>query len=411
MRSIAEIVLDDKHLGERWARVTEDFWGDLKRETEITVKRLLETSMEVQVQDLIGSNRWERNLGRSTYRNGYYHRKNILTSYGNILGLSIPRIREGTIEFKALGKYQRRAKDVDQLILGMFLNGVSTRQVKEVLAPMLGLGAVSAGTVSKITKTLDKQVGRFHRRRYTDKYEYLILDGIYLNAKSPLYKKRRCILVAYGIWTEENKIRRELIEYRVATKGESEHAWWCFLNDLVRRGFEGKRLKLVVMDGNEGLHNAVDMIYPDAEPQLCWAHKLRNIANKVPRRFQTVCMGKAKDIYEADSYSDALKAYKQWRNMWKLIVPEAVKCLDKDIERLLNFYQCPKNLWKKLRTTNAIERSFREVRRRTRPMSCFQNVASVERIIYAIFARFNKKWNNGFEYLGDSLVSEITHTC
>jgi transposase-like protein len=89
-----------------------------------------------------------------------------------------------------------------------------------------------------------------------------------------------------------------------------------------------------------------------------------------------------------------IQAYKRWNNKWKESVPEAVKCLEEDIEDLLTFYELPKAYWKKLRTTNPIERQFREVRRRTRPMSCFQNRNSVERIIFAIFHRQNRIWEN-----------------
>jgi len=420
MGSIAKNVLEDKWveeldfglshkiLTERWTRIKEDFWGDLKQETAEAAKRLIETNMEVQVQDLVGSGYWKHNPNRAGYRNGHY-RRGLLTSYGYLSMINVPRIRSGGIEFKILNKYQRRAKDIDRMILEMFLCGVATRRVEEVLTPLLGPKSVSAGLVSKITKVLTKQVERFHRRRFIDKYEYLILDGIYLNAKSPVYKKRRCVLVTYGLWIDaDGRLRRELIDFQMASHGESQNAWERFLNGLYRRGLVGKNLKLVTMDGNKGLNNAVDLIYPNALPQLCWAHKLRNVANKLPRKFQTLCVSGARKIYNAESYSEALKAYKHWVKVWHPIAPQATECLEKDIEELLNFYQCPKDLWVKLRTTNIIERVFREVRRRTRPMSCFQNRESVERIIYAIFYRLNTKWGNDLDILEDSLLNEIT---
>jgi len=394
-------------LEERWSRVKEDFWGDLKRETMIALKRLIKTTMEVEVQDLIGSAPWKHNPRRLSYRNGHYDR-GLLTSFGYLAGLSVPRIRDGGIKFKVLKRYERRTKDVDELVLGMFLNGVSTRRVEEVLRPLVGSRSVSAGLVSKITKVLDKRVERFHCRRLADKYEYLVLDGIFLNAKSPLYKKRRCILVAYGIWTDGRGIKRELIDFQVASKGESGRAWEVFLNRLYYRGLEGKNLKLVTIDGNEGLKQAIDLIYPAVLVQRCWAHKLRNVANKVPRKLQRVCISGARDIYNAKSFSEALLVYKGWAKVWRPIVPKAVQCLEEDLEELLNFYHCPGELWVKLRTTNVVERSFREVRRRTRPMSCFQNRASVERIIFAIFYRLNKQWGNDLMNLEGGLLYEIT---
>jgi len=377
----------------------------------IALKRLIETNLEVQVQDLIGSAHWVHNPKRTTYRNGYYER-GLFTSFGHIAGINVPRIREGGLNFKIFDRYQRRSRDIDKLLMNMFLSGVSTRRVEEVLEPLYGPKAVSAGLVSKVTKVLDEQVKRFHVRKITDKYEYLILDGIYLNAKSPVYKKRRSVLVAYGIWTikinGKIKVSRELIDFQVAGHGESEEAWNKFLNSLYNRGLKGEKLKLVVFDGNKGLHNAIDMIYPNALQQRCWFHKLQNVANKLPKKLQYECIREAIGIYNSSSYNEALSVYKKWVKRWELAYPKAVKCLDEDIEELLNFYKCPKELWKKIRTTNIIERVFREVRRRTRTMSCFQNRESLERIIYAIFHRMNKKWGNEIYILEDSLFYEIT---
>jgi len=407
---VAKLDLSDKYFEERFFRMEEDLWGDLKRETKMQVKRLIETSMEFQVNDLIGSSRWQHNAARPTYRNGHYPRS-LLSSYGHISNIMVPRVRDGSIEFKILKKYQRRAKDVDGVILEMFLSGVSTRRVEEVLRPLVGVGSVSAGLVSKVTKVLDKQVKGFHYRELKDRYEYLILDGIYLNAKSPVYKKRRCILVAYGIWIEGGEIRRELIDFHIAPKGESENAWNRFLGDLYHRGIEGEDIELIVIDGNKGLYKSVDLIYPHAKVQRCWAHKLRNVSNKVPRKLQDECISQARKIYNADSGGEAVKEFKKWAKVWRPVVPDAVRCLEEDLEQLLSFYECRKDLWKKLRTTNAIERSFREVRRRTRPMSCFQNRESVERIIFAIFYRQNIRWgNDGLNYLENSLY-EITQFC
>ncbi|MEW6686647.1 MAG: IS256 family transposase [Candidatus Edwardsbacteria bacterium] len=402
--------LGTETLEEKWLRVKEDFWGDLKEETVRAVKKLIETSMEVEVKDLIGSSHWKHNSERLTYRNGYYQR-GLLTSFGYLTAINVPRIRDGGVKFKVLKRYQRRTQDIDRLILEMFLNGVSTRRVEEVLTPLFGPNSVSAGLVSKVTKVLDKQVRRFHQRKLLDKYEYLILDGIFLNAKSPVEKKRRCVLVVYGIWCDGKKVRQELIDFQLAAKGESENAWFGFLNNLYYRGLEGKKLRLITIDGNKGLRNAIDLIYPNALPQRCWAHKLRNVANKLPRKLQSVCISQARDIYNAESYNKAVVAYKNWKKTWGVVVPEAVECLEKDLEELLNFYQCPEEMRVKLRTTNIIERTFREVRRRTRPMSCFQNRGSVERIIFAIFYRLNRKWGNeDLEYLQDSL-HQITQFC
>jgi len=390
MNSIQELYFTDKDLEARQARIVDDFWGDLNSETLKAVKRLLETTMDIEIQDLVGARRWEHTAKRLSYRNGTY-RRDLWTPYGWINSLIVPRLRSGVMTFKAFGRYQQRAGKVNDLIMEMFLSGVSSRKVKEVLKPFYGHNAVSASTVSTITKVLDASVEKFHKRPIGDDYRYLVLDGIYLKAKSPIKSRRRCILVAYGI---RNDGRRELIDFRLVRKGESQTAWECFLTSMRNRGFKGNNLELISIDGGRGMMNALDFVFPDVPKQRCWAHKLRNVANRLPKKLQKACTGQARDIYDAENFGQALKAFKIWARTWRSISPEAVACLEDDLEHLLMFYQCPREMWKKLRTTNIIERVFREVRRRTRPMSCFTNTRSVERIIFAIFNRQNEIWKD-----------------
>jgi transposase-like protein len=388
MPNVAELSFLDKDLGQRWDAVREDFWGDLKSETVRAVKRLLETSMEVEVQDLLGRPRWGHSMSQTGYRNGYY-RRSLLTGFGRITDLSVPRLRSGGLRFKTIGRYRRRTKDVDAAVQEVFLAGVSTRRIQEAMAPLFGEREMSATTVSSITKSLNVQVQAYHHRPIADVYRYIFLDGIYLKAKSPVHSRRRCVLVAYGIRSDGV---RELIDFKLARNGESQAAWECFLTNLRNRGFRGAQAELAVLDGNVGLWNAVDMVWPHLRCQLCWAHKLRNVANHLPKRLQKPCMSQAREIYAAESRGLAVRAFQRWERIWKPIAPEAVRCLNRDMEDLLPFYDCPCELWVKLRTTNAIERIFREVRRRTRPMSCFTNIGSVERITYAIFSRMNRIW-------------------
>jgi putative transposase len=388
--TLAEMEFSDKALADRWRNVREDFWGDLKAETVNMLKRLLERTMDIEIQDLVGARPWGRNRRIPWHRNGRY-RRSLLTGFGLIPDLAVPRLREGRVPFRCLAAYRRRTQDVDAAVLKTFLAGVSERRVQEVLEPLLGPQVASATTVSKITRVLDKQVQRFHARPLQDVYRYLILDGVYLKAKSPLSVKRRCVLVAYGVRQDG---LRELIDFHLAAHGESQTAWELFLTRLKNRGLEGRALRLAVVDGNQGLWNALDLVWLGLPRQRCWAHKLRNLANKLPRRFQTPCLAQARNVYNCRSYAQAVAAFRRWKRAWYPVAPDAVACLENDLDSLLTFYRtAPKTLWRKLRTTNVIERAFREVRRRTRPMSCFQNVQSVERILFALFFRQNTLWS------------------
>ena len=399
-----------KRLEGRYMVSEEEIWGDIKRESIEMLKWLIEESMEYEIKEYIGANRYERASGRRGYRNGSY-RRDLITSMGEIRGLRVPRAREGKVKFRVIERYKRRTREIDEVILKMFLEGVSTRDVGEVLRPIYGRKVVSSGLVSKIVKVLDKQVEKFHSRRIEDKYEYIILDGVWISVRGVVYKRKKCILVCYGMWEEKGTLKRELIDFMITAKGESEGAWNKFLTSLYFRGLEGKRLKLIISDGHGGLRKVLEYIYPWVDIQLCWEHKKRNMEKYLPKRLRRVMREDLKKIYNSKSYTEAQQEYKKFRKIWGSIDEKVVKCLDKDIEELLVFYKYPKILQKKLRTTNIIERVFREVRRKTKPKGCFNNNQSLERIIYAVCFKLNKKYNQNLKIMEDSLFYEFTQNC
>jgi len=380
--------LTELSLRDLWREVKgeEDWWGDLKKETVRVVRRLLEGAMEAELLEQLRAGRYRRTELRRGYRNGYRERS-LLTELGLVEHLRVPRDREGQYQPTVLPRYQRRQGKVNHLVREMFLCGVSTRKVQEVLSPLLG-PVVSAQTVSRIVRILDGEVWRYHQRRLRDCYQYLFLDGITLKVKRATGVKKRLVLCAYGITLQGE---RELISFRQATS-ESEAQWEAFLRDLYDRGLKGTALRLITTDGCRGLLLALDMVYPYVARQRCWVHKLRNVAARVPRKHQEACLSQAKGIYQASTHREAVQRFRAWAAAWRSVVPKAVGCLEEDLDDLLTFLNCPRAHWRKIRTTNAIERAFREVRRRTRPMSCFQNSASVDRIIYGVISHLNKAW-------------------
>jgi putative transposase len=364
----------------------EDWWGDLKADTLRLVKRLLESTMDEEIMAQLQVARYQRSGLRRGYRNGHRYRS-LLTEFGLLDSIKVPRDRQGEYQPGLIKRYQRRQGQVNEMVREMFLQGVSTRKVQEVLNPVLRDG-LSAQAVSRIVRSLDVEVKLYHQRRLTDDYRYLIFDGITLKVKGASGVKKRLVLCAYGM---TGKGLRELVNFRQAT-AESEGQWEAFLRDLYERGLEGKQVLLITIDGCPGLHRALDTVYPYVPRQKCWAHKLRNVASKLRRSNQKECLRQAKMIYLAETRREATGLFRDWAKQWRTLEPKAVKCLETDIDEMLPFLDCPKLHWAKIRTTNAIERAFREVRRRTRPMSCFQNSASVDRIIYGVTSHLNKMW-------------------
>jgi transposase-like protein len=380
--------LTDLTLRDLWREVKDPatLWGDISRETTRAVKNLLENRMHDELAKYVRAARYVRLQGRRSHRNGRYYRR-LTTTYGTIPDLEIPRSRDGGFHPSVVGRYQQRMPQVDELIRKVFLGGVSTRQVGAVLASVLG-ETVSASTVSSVTKTLDRAVAAFHHRPLTDAYRYLFLDAISLRVKTPDGTRRRLVLVAYGITTLG---QRELLDYRLVRK-EGQGTWEAFLTTLACRGLIGTRLQLVTTDGHRGLHTALDLVYPHVPRQACWVHVLRNVAQHLRVRDRERCLHFARRIYQARDRAAAERALQQWVRAWRRVAPKAVACVLRDWEALLAFYHAPARDWRRVRTTNAIERVFREIRRRTRPMTCFTNTASCERIVFAIASATNKRW-------------------
>jgi putative transposase len=314
--------------------------------------------------------------------NGSYSR-HLLTEMGDVL-LQVPRTRTWSAA-ELLRAYGRRSQSVDRAILACFLLGLSTRKVARALLPMLG-EPISATTVSNISKSLDAAVAAFHRRPIRQSYRVLVFDGVVLSRKTGAGAVRRPVLVALGIRPDR---RKEVIDFRQA-HGESAQAWEAFLNDLYRRGLSGEGLELICSDGGAGLRAALPLVYPQIPVQLCWAHKSRNVLDKVRLPDRPAVKRSLRAISHARGLTQARRAAARFVRRWESSYPRAVSCLRQSLEDLLHFFSFSSDKWRTAsRTTNAIERRFREVRRRTRPMGVMAYRCSVERILYAVFTYEN----------------------
>jgi transposase-like protein len=215
-----------------------------------------------------------------------------------------------------------------------------------------------------------------------------VLDGVVLSRRTGAGVRRRPVLVALGITPDRQK---EILDFRLAP-GESQAAWEEFLTDLERRGLQAGGFELIVSDGGSGLLAALPTAYPGIPVQRCWAHKSRNVLDKVRKSDRDRVKRGHNRISHAAHRRAARAAARRFVERWEHPYPAAVRCLKHDVEELLEFFRFDDPAWRKAaRTTNAIERRFREVRRRTRPMGVFGDRASMERILFAVFTHENHK--------------------
>ena len=377
--------------------------GDYRPEARNRLKEILEERIDEELELHLGRAKYERREegDAEDYRNGSFLR-HLLTEIGDLV-LRVRRSRKGFVS-RVLEAYQRRSRSVDQLMMACFVLGMSTRKVSTALFSLLG-ERVSASTVSAVAKKLDKAVKRYHERKLRDGYRFLFFDGVVLKQKGAAKVQKKIILCVYGISWEGKK---EMIDFLLAAS-ESQNAWEGFLRDLYRRGLEGERCELITTDGGNGLRNALEVVYPRIARQHCWAHKTRNVLDKVKKADQEKVKKDLQRISHGKNRQAATQAYWSFCQKYRKAYPGAVKSLESEIDDLLSFYQVKLStkerrglgakdlqraqmaLWRKIRTTNLIERAFREVKRRTRPMGVFVNRSSMERILYAVFYHYNSK--------------------
>lgn len=348
-------------------------------------ERLMNWGIAMEFKEYLGAFRYQRVESRKGWRNGYRERR-LQTSLGE-LHLAIPRDREGAFQTTWVERYQRVERTVDKLICEMVVKGVSTSKVGDVLNAVMGY-RLSKSYVSEVTKELNVAVREYFGRPLDDDFVFLFLDGVNVKIRQELKAKLFPLLVAYGIRADGS---RELISFQ-KVNSESGLCWQHFLENLKMRGLKGNALKLMVMDGGKGLWQAVETVYPYVEHQLCWVHKLRNLANACSKDASGECLRQAKEIMYASTSTDAAKRFRQWKRRWLDQFPKAVSCLETDFDKLIAVFDFPESIRHMIRTTNVIERCFREVRRRLKVMGYFPNSGSCNRMVYALFAYFNSKW-------------------
>jgi len=372
-----EMDFSENNLFWRWLGV-KSIWSDLEREAGHYVKRRLERAMVAEATTRVGCARYQRSCERRGYRNGSYSR-DLLTSYGWIEDLEVPRVREGGFVSEVFDKYRRRQRMVDIVLLEAFLLGHSTRKTRRLFRRLFG-STISAQAVSNVVHELDDDVRSFHQRSLGGGYQAVYLDGLWLTLSRPV-KVRKVLLIALGMRVDGSK---ELLGFHLAPS-ESEACWWGFLSDLKQRGLLG--MATIVSDGAAGLVKSIRGLYPRADHQLCTFHKAMDLSDHLfEKRHRRPIIADALHIFDAADETQARQRLRRFAQKWKDREPRAVRSFFREIDACFVFFKYPPPLRRSLKTSNPIERYIEEIRRRIIPMRSFNNTRSVERIVYGIIA-------------------------
>jgi len=379
-----QLAKEEGEVLELFSNFPRQFWDDAADRASRLIKELIEQCLEAKRTEMLGARSYERTATRRGRRGGSYKRK-VRTRWGEVT-LRVPRVAEGSYDLEIIDRYGRRQVEVDHAIGQLWLAGISTRRLNNITEEIFGYG-IRRSTISRITKGLDAEVEAFRHKKIPDTVRYLLLDGIHAKVRE-VAAQGKVFLVAYGIHTDG---RREILGF-VLADSESAPEWRGFLADLKARGLKGRRLRLITVDGNPGLHKALRDIYPLKRVQRCLMHKIRNVMNACRTHNRKLVAESLRPIWAATNRRAAMRAVAAFEAEWIVEEERAVRTLKRDLDECLAFFDCPVEDHKQIRTTNALERAFREVRRRTRPMGTYVTRDSAERIMFGVTDHLNDQW-------------------
>jgi putative transposase len=342
-------------------------------------------------------------------RNGFQPAREVLTGLGSV-SVRIPKARSraeaaAVFHSRLVPPYVRRAKSVDAALPWLYLHGVSTGDMREALAALVGPEAagLSASVVARLKSRWMEEYRLWRRAKLgKDRWVYVWVDGIYSGLRTE--DQRLCALVVIGV-NERGQKKFLAIEDGVR---ESKQSWRELLLALKGRGL-GIPPRLAVGDGALGFWAALREIYPQTRQQRCWVHKTANVLNYLPKSLQPKAKAALHEIWMAETKAQALVAFEQFVAAFGAKYPKAVECLVKDRETLLAFYDFPAEHWIHIRTSNAIESTFATVRHRTdRTKGCLTRDGMLA-MIFKLGMSAEKNWRRlrGFEWLA-KVIDGIT---
>jgi len=341
--------------------------------------------MEEQRTQYIQAEAYERSDERASQRNGYYERA--WTTRIGTLNLSVPRTRDGKFSPNVFDRYQRNEKALLTSMLEMYVSGVSTRKVSQVVEELCGK-QVSKSFISDLTQQLDPMVKEWqYRSLLGTKFPFIMVDVLYLKVREEHRVVSKSCHVALGITAEGE---REIIGLMIQN-GESDESWSTFFDYLKQRGLNGT--ELIISDAHAGLISAIRKSFAGASWQRCQVHFMRNILTSVPKKDSKPFREAIKTIFRFTDIELARTAKNQLLETYadKTAYKKACQKLDEGFEDAFQ-YTVVGDGHSRLKSTNLIERLNQEVRRREKVIRIFPNVASANRLIGAVLIDLHEEW-------------------
>jgi putative transposase len=348
---------------------------------------ILEIALSEEIDDFLGRHRYERKTEAAPgYRNGSRERT-VQCGAGEIT-IRRPKIvgAEQPFQSRVMAGWGRKSEYLEQVLPALYVEGLSTRDFKRALKPLLGGAGLSRSSISRVNRSLKESFSAWRKRDLSEeKVMYLFLDGYYLGLRRG-GREKDALLIAHGVREDGSRV---LLGVYLGGR-ESTDSWKGALQDLLDRGLAEPRL--IITDGNPGLLRAMKEVMPKVPNQRCTAHRTRNVLARVKKSRQAEVKRALDRIFQAACLEDALKAADEFNRRYGKEFPTATQVLAKGLAQCLTFYHFPEVHWKRIRTSNVLERAFLEVRRRTNVIGRLPDEMSALSLVFGILEQDRLKW-------------------
>lgn len=373
--------------------------GNREEAMKFLLTRILNEVMKAESEEQLGAAKHERTEDRQDYRNGTRDRE--LNTRIGTLTLSVPRHRNEPFHTMIFENYQRSEAALIATMIEMVVMGVSSRKVEKVVETLCGT-SFSKSTVSELCKRLDKDIELFrHRPLDFQEAPFLMLDATYFKVREDHVIKSKAFFVALAF---KGNGKREVIGFDVFD-AEENYSWKTFLSGLKERGLTDVRM--VISDSHKAIRKSVAEVYPEAAWQRCQAHFQRNIMDNVPNRYKEAFAFELRKMFAAKSIEEARNIKTAIIAEYSDVAEKATETLESGFEESMTAKCLPESLEIKLRTTNALERLNRELKRRSDVIQIFPNSASVMRLMGAVTIEISNSYMSGNSLYAEKSLEKL----
>jgi transposase, mutator family len=350
------------------------------------LQRTLNDILKVESQEQLQAAPYERSDSRLDSRNGLRDRE-LKTRIGRIT-LAVPRHRNVPFKTLIFDNYSRSEAALVTAMAEMVVNGVSTRKVSRVIESLCGT-SVSKSSVSEICKNLDKEVESFRNRPLEGRYPFLTVDATYFKVRENNRVISKALMIAYGT---NKQGHREILGF-AAYRNESKDTWQDFLKSLKKRGLKG--VIMITSDGHEGIIHAISEVFPTVPWQRCQFHFSRNVVDKTPKKYQTGIRAELQEMFACNTLKEARNKKDQIIQEYQDVAETAMSCLDEGFESAMTAMILPLGMQRFFRTSNAVERLNKELKRRSQVIGIFPNEESLIRLMGSVLIEQNSLSQSG----------------